>query len=239
MNVGVIFAGGVGRRMNNNAVPKQFLQLNGKPIIIYTLEVFQNCPDVDAICIASLSSHIDYLKELCSKFCITKVKWIVPGGATSMESTFNALNAVYADCPRDTVVMIHDGVRPIISSELLQANIRSVREHGSGVSCAWATETPALVGEEGKIVSVAERKQSVIAKAPQSFLLGEIYDAHIRCQQENLGDFIDSASMMRYFGKELHMVECAWDNIKITNPSDYYIFKAIVEARENSRIFGY
>jgi len=238
MNVGVIFAGGVGRRMNNNSVPKQFLQLNGKPIIIYTLEVFQNCPDVDAICIASLSSHIDYLKELCSKFGITKLKWIVPGGATSMESTFNALNAVYRDCPRDTVVMIHDGVRPIISSELLQANIQAVHEYGSAVSCAWATETPALVDHVGEIVSIANRKKSVIAKAPQSFYLGDIYDVHLRAQEQNLTEFIDSASMMRHYNKKLHMVECAWDNIKITNPSDYYIFKAIIEARENSRIFG-
>ena len=238
MNVAVIFAGGVGKRMNNASTPKQFLELHGKPIIIYTLEVFQHCPEVDAICISCLSTHIDYMTRLCKKFEIDKVKWIVAGGATSQESIFNGLDAVHKDCPEDTIVMMHDGVRPIITSELLCANITSVRKNGNAISCTRATETPAEVDECGKIVSVSERKNAVIAKAPQSFFLRDIYAAHIKTRESGRNDFIDSASLMRYYGKTLHMVECAWDNIKITTPSDYYIFKAITEVKENAQIFG-
>lgn len=238
MNVAVIFAGGVGRRMNNTSTPKQFLELHGKPIIIYTLEVFQNCAEVDAICISCLSTHMDYMARLCKKFEIDKVKWIVAGGATGQESIFNGLDAVHKDCPEDTVVMIHDGVRPIITSELICTNIASVRENGNAISCTRATETPAEVNDCGEITSISERKNAVIAKAPQSFVLKDIYGAHTKARESGRNDFIDSASMMRHYGATLHMVECAWDNIKITTPSDYYIFKAIVEVKENAQIFG-
>lgn len=238
MNVAIIFAGGVGKRMRSGATPKQFLELHGKPIIIYTLEAFQNCAEVDAICISCLETHIDYLTRLCQKFEINKVKWIVAGGATSQESIFNGLSAVHKDCPEETVVMIHDGVRPIISDELIRENISSVEKYGNAISCARATETPAEVDANGEITAISDRKNAVIAKAPQSFVLRDIYNAHLRTQESGRNDFIDSASMMRHYGAKLHMVECPWDNIKITTPSDYYIFKAITEVKENSRIFG-
>jgi 2-C-methyl-D-erythritol 4-phosphate cytidylyltransferase len=237
MNVAVIFAGGVGRRMNNTSTPKQFLLLHQKPIIIHTLEVFENHPQIDGICISCLESHIEHMKRLCQRFAITKVRWIVPGGTSGQESIFHGIRAVQADCPGDTAVLIHDGVRPNISLDLISENIRMVREKGNGISCTKATETHASVDEEGRIVQIADRDNSVIAKAPQSFLLGEIYSAHLRAREEGLS-FVDSASLMRHYGHRLNVVMCPWDNIKITTPSDFYIFRAILEAKENSQIFG-
>ena len=237
MNVAIVFAGGVGRRMNNSAIPKQFLILQGKPIIIHTLEVFEHSPDIDSICIACHKDYLDYLRRLCGKFSISKVHWIVPGGATGQESIFNGLQAVHQDCGDDTVVLIHDGVRPNITAELIADNVRSVLAHGSAISCAQATETPAEA-ENGQITVISERKRAVIAKAPQSFFLGDIYNAQQQARSQGRDDFIDSASMMRHYGHTLYMVPCPWDNIKITTPSDFYIFRAILEARENSRIFG-
>ena len=237
MNVAVIFAGGVGRRMNSLSTPKQFLNLYQKPIIIHTLEVFENHPQIDAICISCLASHIDYMTRLCRKFAISKVRWIVPGGATGQESIFHGIRAVQADCPEDTVVLIHDGVRPNISAELISDNIAMVREKGNGISCSRATETHASVDEAGRIVEIAPRDSSVIAKAPQSFLLADIYAAHLHAREDGL-EFVDSASLMRHYGHTLNMVLCPWDNIKITTPSDFYIFRAILEAKENSQIFG-
>ncbi len=238
MNVAVIFAGGVGKRMNSKSTPKQFLQLHGKPIIIYTLEVFQNADEIDAICISCLKSHIEYMRKLCCKYEIDKVKWIVEGGATGQESIYNGLDAVYQECSADSVVLIHDGVRPNITVELIQENIRCVRANGCAISCAKATETPATVDVSGRITAISDRKTAIIAKAPQSFVLEDIYGVHRRAKEMKLDDFIDSASMMVYFGYELYMVECPWDNIKITTPSDFYIFRAIVEEKENSQIFG-
>ena len=237
MNVAIIFAGGVGRRMNTKSTPKQFLTLHEKPIIIHTLEVFQNCADIDAICIACLESHIDYTRALCEKFCITKVKWIVPGGATGQQSIFNGVKTVYENCPADSIVLLHDGVRPNIDTDLVSRNIEAVKQYGTAVSCAAATETPAEIDENGNIYTIYVREKAVIAKAPQSFYLGELYDAHLKAREEEK-EFIDSASLMRNYGHTLHTVECKWDNIKITNPSDFYIFKAILEAKENSQIFG-
>lgn len=238
MNVAIIFAGGVGRRMNSGGTPKQFLELHGKPIIIHTLDVFENCPEIDSICIACHPDYLNYMQKLCKKFQITKVQWIVPGGATSQESQFHALQVVHENCPEDTVVLIHDGVRPNISADLIRDNIQGVLQHGSAISCAQATETPAEIDETGKITDVSPREHAVIAKAPQSFFLKDIYGAHLKAQAENKGDFIDSASMLRYYGMELYSVPCRWDNIKITNPTDYYIFRAILEARDNFKIFG-
>ena len=144
MNVAIIFAGGVGRRMNTKSTPKQFLTLHEKPIIIHTLEVFQNCADIDAICIACLESHIDYTRALCEKFCITKVKWIVPGGATGQQSIFNGVKTVYENCPADSIVLLHDGVRPNIDTDLVSRNIEAVKQYGTAVSCAAATEMTSI-----------------------------------------------------------------------------------------------
>lgn len=238
MNVAVIFAGGVGTRMNSKSTPKQFLELHGKPIIIHTLEMFENNINIDGICISCHPDYLDYMKRLCDKFCISKVKWIVKGGQTGQESIFNGLDAVYQDCPKDSVVLIHDGVRPNITDELITENIECVRKNGTAISCTKAVETPAEIDSDGCIKNVTERENAVIAKAPQSFRLNDIYSSHLKAQQEGRKDFIDSASMMRYYGYKLYTVECRWDNIKITTPSDFYIFRAILEARENSQIFG-
>lgn len=238
MNIGIIFAGGVGSRMNSGGTPKQFLELHGKPIIIHTLEVFENCADIDAICIACHPDYLSYMEKLCEKFQISKAKWIVPGGSTSQESQYHAIELMHEQFPGDSVVLIHDGVRPNISAELIKANIASVLAHGTAISCAAATETPAEIDADGVITKVSPRDCAVIAKAPQSFLLKDIYDAHKKAQSEGQNNFIDSATMMRHYGYRLHAVPCRWDNIKITTPSDFYIFRAIVEARENSQIFG-
>lgn len=238
MNVAIIFAGGVGKRMHSKSTPKQFLELHGKPIIIHTLEVFQRTQEIDAICIACLENYLDYMWKLCSKYDISKVKWVVAGGDTGQRSIFNGLSAVYSDCGGNVVALIHDGVRPNISSELIIDNINSVKLYGNAISCSHATETPAEIDQKQNIVCVFDRKNAVIAKAPQSFWLEDIYQAHLSAKKQGLEEFIDSASMMRYFGYTLHMVECPWDNIKITSPSDFYIFRAILEAKENSQIFG-
>ena len=233
-----ILAGGVGSRMGMTGMPKQFLSVGGKPIIIHTLEVFEFCPEIDGICISCHPDYLSYMKRLCDKFLISKVRWIIPGGSTGQESIFNGLDAVYQNCTEDTVVLIHDGVRPNISGDLLRDNINSVLAHGSAISCAQATETPAEIDDAGKVCSVTAREHAVIAKAPQSFFLRDIYAAHNRAQSENRSDFIDSASMMRHYGADIDTVACRWDNIKITTPSDFYIFRAILEAKENSQIFG-
>ena len=241
MNIGLIFAGGSGTRMNTKSKPKQFLEMNGKAIIIHTLEYFERCSDIDNIAVVCIADWIDYLKELLKKNFITKVKWIVPGGSTGQESICNGLKAIYADCPdpKDSVVLIHDGVRPLISEQLIKDNIECVRKHGTAITVVPQNETVVSINDDNEIVSTTERSTARIARAPQSFILEDIMECHRKAIAEGKNNMIDSASMMTEYGHKLHVVEGPIENIKITTPSDYYIFRAIFEARENSQIFGF
>lgn len=238
MNVAVIFAGGIGTRMNSKAVPKQFLKLYGKDIIIHTLEHFELHNDIDGIVIACVEDWIPYLKKILKKFDITKVKDIVPGGETGQESIYNGLEAAQKRYGEDAIVLIHDGVRPLIEEKTISDCIQSVKENGSAITVAPAIETIIRVENGKTIKDVIERAECLMARAPQAFILKEILEAHHKAQEEEKYDFIDSASIMRYYGHTLSIVNGPVENIKITTPMDYYTFRALYEAKENSQLFG-
>lgn len=239
MNIAVIFAGGTGQRMNTRTKPKQFLELHGKPILIYTLEHFQTNSYIDGIIIVMLEKWMNYCDELVKKYKLTKVKAIVQGGNTGQESIYNGLFKASELYPEDSVVLIHDGVRPLIDAETIYKDIECVKKYGTAITVAPAIETIALKGENGDVGNILDREQCQMAKAPQCFILKNILDAHRESQKENLSNFIDSVSLMQHYGYKLHTVEGPSENIKITTPSDFYIFRAIVDARENSQIFGF
>ena len=239
MNIPVIFAGGSGTRMNTKSRPKQFLELNGKPIIIYTLELFDNHPMIDGIVVVCLESWIPFLEKMLKKFEINKVVRIVPGGSTAQESTLNGLYAAeeYAGDDQDAIVLIHDGVRPLITEETITANINKVKEVGSCITVVPASETFVVKQKDG-ILSIPKRSDCMLARAPQSFYLKDIMKVH---RQNMAGDnisFIDSCSMMSTFGYKLGIVEGPVENIKITTPTDFYVFRAMAEVHENQQIFG-
>lgn len=239
MNVALIFAGGSGTRMNTKSTPKQFLTLHGKEIIIYTLEHFERHPEIDAICVVCKADWIEYLNKLLRKYQIDKVKWIVVGGETGQDSIYNGLVTIHSNCPQDdTIVLIHDGVRPLIDDKLISDNIASVKEHGSAITVTPVIETVMLTNDDHKVYKSVNRDKSRVAKAPQSFYLKDIYEAHTKARAEGCHDKIDSATMMSDYGYELYTVEGSPENIKITTPTDYYIFKALIDAKENSQIFG-
>ncbi len=224
--------------MHTKSRPKQFLELNGKPIIIYTLELFDNHPDIDAVVVACIESWIPFLEKMIRKFEIGKVVKIVPGGATGQDSIYKGLCAAeeYA-CGQDAVVLIHDGVRPLITAETISDNISKVKECGSCITCIPATET-FIVKEEDGSLDIPERANSLIARAPQSFMLGDIMKSHRRAIEEGRHDFIDSCTMMSHYGYRLGTVIGPMENIKITTPTDFFIFRAMVTVHENQQIFG-
>ncbi len=238
MNIGLIFAGGSGVRMNTKGMPKQFLQMNGKAIIIHTLEYFEKCMDIDAIIVVCLKEYIGYLDNLLKINRISKVKKIVPGGTCGQESIYHGLCAAEELAEGDDIVLIHDGVRPLISEDLLSNSIKMVKEKGNAITVTPATETIIQADEKQTITNIIDRKSCYIAKAPQSFYLEDILKIHRQAIKDNKTDRIDSASLMKEYGYELHTLEGSNENIKITNPSDFYILRAILEARENSQIFG-
>lgn len=237
-NIAAIFAGGSGVRMNTKSRPKQFLELNGKPIIIYTLELFDNHPEVDAIVVACIESWIPFLKKMLRKFEINKVVDIVVGGQTGQDSIYNALCAAerYAGGD-DATVMIHDGVRPLITEQTITSNLRTVEAHGSCITCVPATETFIVTQPDGSL-NIPSRANSLIARAPQSFKLKDIIAAHRQAIADNRHDFIDSCTMMSYYNHHLATVMGPMENIKITTPTDYFLFRAMVKVHEDQQIFG-
>lgn len=237
MNIAVIFAGGSGKRMNTVSRPKQFLELRGKPIIIYTLEQFDTHPDIDGIIVVCIEPWIPFLKKQLNKFEITKVISVVPGGETGQDSIYNGLSEAVKKVDAESIVLIHDGVRPLITQQTITSNILTVKESGSCITCIPATET--FVVEEDGGFSIPERKNSFIARAPQSFILKDIYEAHQRARRENRHDFIDSCTMMSFYGHKLSTIIGPMENIKITTPTDFFIFRAMVEVHENQQIFGF
>lgn len=237
-NIAVIFAGGSGKRMNAVSRPKQFLELNGKPVIIYTLELFDNHPKIDGIVVVCIEPWIPFLKKQLKKFEISKVVDIVQGGETGQGSIYNGLVAADKHYGVDCNVLIHDGVRPLITEQTITDNINTVNEYGNCITCIPATETFVVTHIDGSL-EIPSRKDSLIARAPQTFKLGEILIAHKTAQKEGRNDFIDSCTMMSHYGYQMHTIIGPMENIKITTPTDFFIFRAMVQVHENQQIFGF
>ena len=239
MNIAVIFAGGTGTRMNSKDKPKQFLKMHDKPIIIHTLEKFENNENIDAIVIACIKDWIDYLSHLIEYYHMSKVKKIVPGGETGQMSIYSGLNAAkdIAD-GQNAIVLIHDGVRPLINDDVINNNITSVMKNGSAITSIKVTETIMEINDDASIKHIPDRSHSRIARAPQSFWLDEILAIHNKALREGKKDFIDSCTMMSYYGKKMYLIDGPIENIKVTTPQDFYIMRAILDAQENSQIYG-
>lgn len=237
-NIAIIFAGGVGSRMKNASKPKQFLTIMDKPIIIHTLEKFESCEMIDAISVACKEDYIEYLKNLLRKFKIEKVKWIVPGGDTGQLSIFNALNAVkeHKEVKDDAVVLIHDGVRPIIDTKLILDNIVTARSYGNAITVVNASETIFISKDRLNIDDLLRRENAFYAKAPQTFFLRDIYNLHLKEMEKGDYDNIDSCCMMDKYGKKLNFVLGKSSNIKITTNEDYHICKALFELEERRKM---
>lgn len=240
MNVALIFAGGTGQRMNTKARPKQFLELNGKPIIIHTIDKFEEHPLIDAVLVVCVAEWVEYMKGLLERYYIKKVRWVVPGGETGQQSIRNGLYALWDDgtVQRDALVLIHDGVRPLIDGNTITRNIHCAEKNGNAVTVTAASETIISVMADDRVSNILDRSICKLARAPQTFHLRDIIEAHQRAKAEGLENMIDSAMLMAHYGSALHTVEGPVENIKITTPSDFYIFRAIYEARENSQIWG-
>ena len=241
-NIAIIFAGGTGQRLNNgeNSIPKQFLKINEKPIIIHTLELFQNHHSIDKIYIAIHPDYYEYMQKLVKHYYITKTAGIVKGGATGQDSIYNALKLAQSENPEDSIVLIHDGVRPNITEEVITKNIECAKKNGNAITCTSCFET-ILVSENGKNPQhVPYRKHTYSAQAPQSFHLGAIVQAHesTRKVNPNYTDIVDSCTLFKTLNKPTYMIFGNRGNIKITTIEDLYILRAFIRYKEDLEAFG-
>jgi len=237
MNIAVIFAGGIGSRMSSANLPKQFLEIHGTPLIVHTIRHFQDHPEIEGIAVSILPAWRDRFMTLVARYELTKVRWVVDGGSTGQESRHRAILAVAAECPEDAVVLIHDGVRPLITAPLISDNIRTVREQGAAITCTKGNET--IVSSSGpQIDDVLARDFLYIAQAPQSLRLGVAQDIYDRAVADGDHDSIDTATLLRRYGHALFRVDGPRSNIKITTAEDYYICRAFFDVIERRQIGG-
>lgn len=237
MNIALIFAGGTGQRMNSRSKPKQFLEVYGKPIIIQTIEHFEFHDMIEKIVVVCIKPWIDELNGLLKRYGIEKVYSVIPGGNTGQESIHLGLTEINKFAKNNDIVLIHDGVRPLINEALITRNIEAVLKYGSAISSEYVRESIILSDDHDSVTDIPPRELLYIAKAPQSFYFGEILSLYNKAKEDGFVS-VDSAHLCHSYKKKLHIVESTKNNIKITEPSDYYIYRAIYEALENQQIYG-
>lgn len=232
--VAIIFAGGVGSRLGDSEEPKQFREVAGRAIIGYTLDHFERHRSIEAIYVACLPGWERRLEDIAREGRVTKLRQVVPGGATSQDSTRNGLLAARTDWQAETLAVIHDGVRPIITAALIDSLLATASELGNAVTVRPVAETP-LTSRDGLVAEeLRQRSSSWVAQAPQVFRLGEILAAHehLRGSDPTYTDVVDSATLMSRAGHAINLVVGNHDNLKITHSSDVDFFRGWLLSRE-------
>lgn len=235
MNIPIILAGGVGSRVGADR-PKQFIDIYGKPVLVYTIEAFQNHPEIDAIEVVCIKSHIDYLKELVEKYNLTKVKWICEGGKDFQHSVINGVNNLKGEISDDDIVLVHYGASPFVSDEIITDAIKVCKEKGNSVS---AISCPILMGtnDGDRSLKWVDRDQMMLLNSPQSFKFGYVTQLYEEAFERDLIDKVEphTTSLMFEMGRELYISKGNQANIKITTKEDIDIFKGYVlfKNREN------
>lgn len=226
MVAAVIFAGGVGARMKSADIPKQFIEVDGKPIIIRTLENFSNHPGVDKIIISCLGSWIDVLKEHIKHFGIKKVEAIVPGGNNGFESIHNGLVKAAEGAKPDDLVLICDGVRPMISRHLISNCIRETEQYGSAVPVTPSIDS-VLESKDGIYCNKNyPRSEMYITQAPQGYTFEKILWAHDEAEKRGIGNPTSSSELLIELGETVHIFIGERQNIKVTTPEDLYTLRS-------------
>lgn len=229
MNIALLIAGGAGNRMGQD-IPKQFLHVDGCPIIIYTMQCFQKHPDIDAIAVVCLKGWETVLQAYANQFNIAKLKWIFPGGNSGMESIHNGIYGLKNEgCGDDDLVLIHDSVRPLLSQDIISSNIAICKAYGyaiTGIQCREAI----LESEDGFVSTTSIPRDTLIrTQTPQTFRLGNILDVHEEAKRKGIMDSVASCTLIAEVGgREMHIVPGSEKNIKITTVEDIEILKALM-----------
>lgn len=216
----MIFAGGIGARMKSLDIPKQFIDVDGKPIIIRTLEHFSKHPQVDTIVVSCIPDKIDYLWGLIKEHRIEKVVGIVGGGANGHQSIHNGLVEVEKHSAPDDVVLICDGVRPMLSAKLISDCIETAREHETAVPVTPSIDS-VLESPDGETCCKSlPRKQMFITQAPQGYTMRKIMWAHDEAERRGITNPISSSELLIELGETVRIFQGIRENIKVTTPED-------------------
>lgn len=233
MNIALIIGGGSGHRMKQE-IPKQFLNVNDKPIIMYTLEAFQSHPDIDEIGVVCIDGWHEILRAYARQYKIDKLKWVVSGGENNQSSIRNGVFEAEKRYNPEDLILVHDAIRPMVSHEIISDCIIQCRKHGSAVvavPCNTAVLRKAEANQSGEVVP---RETLAMTQTPQAFPIGKLADAHRRALELGITNSVASCTLMAELGGTVHFSIGAETNIKLTTPDDLKIFRALLAIRDKA-----
>ncbi|MBP5579361.1 MAG: 2-C-methyl-D-erythritol 4-phosphate cytidylyltransferase [Ruminococcus sp.] len=231
-NIGLLIAGGTGNRMHQD-IPKQFLTVYERPVIVYTLEAFQNHPEIDAIAVVCIEGWEQVLWAYAKQFNITKLKYVMPGGKNGQDSIRNGVYELEKYYGPEDIVLIHDAIRPMVSAEIISDCISKTKKYGNAITVIPCAEAM-LQTEDGTVSNGSyPRDRLKRTQTPQGFALGKICDLHRRALEAGITNSVASCTLMIEMGEQVHFSSGSEKNIKLTTIEDIDIFKALLKAKRS------
>ena len=232
-NIVLIIAGGVGARMGQD-IPKQFINVYDKPVIVYTLEAFQKHPSIDAIEVVCLDWWHDVLWAYAKQFGIAKLENIVSGGKNGQDSIRNGLYDIASrHNGSDDIVLVHDAIRPMVSNDIISDNIRVCRQYGNAITVVPCTAAMLKTFDSLSTEEQVPRDNLKITQTPQAFFLQDIIAAHKEALKKGITNSVASCTMYIELGRKLYMSAGSEKNLKLTTAEDIEIFKALLNAKKD------
>lgn len=230
MNIALIIAGGVGQRTNQD-IPKQFINVNDKPVIIYTLEAFQNHKEIDAIEIVCLEGWHDILSAYAKQFNITKLHKIISGGENGQASIRNGVYSISESFSSDDIILVHDAIRPMISEEIISDCIKVCKEYGSAITSIPCAEAMLYTTDKMQSDKIISRDELIRTQTPQAFSVGKLKAAHEEALKRGITNSVASCTLMIELGEKVYFSKGSEKNIKLTTADDFEIFRALLTAK--------
>lgn len=230
--IGMLIAGGSGNRMHQD-IPKQFLTVNERPVIIYTLEAFEKHPEIDAIAVVCIEGWEQVLWAYAKQFNITKLKYIIPGGKNGQDSIRNGAYELRKHFDDDDIILVHDAIRPMISAEIISDCIRVTREYGNATTVIPCAEAM-LTTDDGKASTGSYPRDNLKrTQTPQGFHLGYFCELHRAALEKGIDNSVASCTLMIEMGRQVYFSAGSEKNIKLTTVEDIDIFKALLAAKRS------
>lgn len=231
-NYVILLAGGVGKRMGAD-IPKQFMEVDGKPIIVYSIENFQRNPQIEKIVVVCVKDWIDHLRELVAKYALTKVEWVVPGGDTGHDSIRNGVFFLKDKIEPCDYVVVHDAVRPILPQKAIDEVLRVAHENGNA-SSSIVCHPPIVYTEDGKSgVTDVDREHVMLTASPQVYNYALALKCYEKAEQENKHNFTFTSSLLIHYGERVYFAKGTTSNIKVTKKEDLALFGALLKVPED------
>lgn len=230
MNIALIIAGGSGQRMHQN-IPKQFLTVNDRPVIVYTLEAFQRHPEIDEIAVVCIAGWESVLRAYASQFNITKLKYVVPGGPNGQSSIRNGIFELEKHKNKEDIVLVHDAIRPMVSAEIISDCIRVTQKYGNAITVIPCAEAMLQTNDGHSSSKSYPRDNLKRTQTPQGFHLGYICDLHREALEAGISNSVASCTLMIELNRQVYFSAGSEKNIKLTTLEDIDIFKALLAAK--------